>query len=204
MGRDGEFQATLAVLAGGRGSRMGGPKSQLRIGDRPILIDLFERLVWPGPTLLVTSPGREHPPGHESYDREVTDPVADEGPARGIVTALESSRTPTVIFLTLDMPRIARAHLEYILDRLRRSPNAHGIMLRRRVDAREQVEPFPCGMRTSAASVIAARLKQGHRSISDLVGVDGFSAIAAPSHWPGEIWTNLNTPEDLRIYRQRR
>ena len=56
---------TLAVLAGGEGSRMGLPKAELAIQDKPLLTFLLDRLKWPGPTLLVTAPGREHPPGFE-------------------------------------------------------------------------------------------------------------------------------------------
>src|SRR6478609_398221 len=45
-------QITLAILAGGRGSRMGKPKSHLRLHGRPILEYLLQRLAWPGPKLL--------------------------------------------------------------------------------------------------------------------------------------------------------
>ena len=41
---------------------MGGPKSRLVLNGRPIL-DRLERFAWRGPTLLVTSPGNEGPPG---------------------------------------------------------------------------------------------------------------------------------------------
>ena len=51
---------TLAILAGGEGSRMGYPKGELRLGGRPILPVLLERFAWEGPTLLVTAPGRQH------------------------------------------------------------------------------------------------------------------------------------------------
>jgi molybdopterin-guanine dinucleotide biosynthesis protein A len=71
---------TLAVLAGGEGRRMGGPKGVLALDGRPILERLLDRLDWPGPTLLVTAPGREHPPGWRRFTNEVTDPVAGEGP----------------------------------------------------------------------------------------------------------------------------
>src|SRR5438552_17571218 len=84
-------QCTRAILAGGEGSRMGKPKALLEINGRPILAYLLEQFAWPGPTLLVTAPGREKPPGHELFSREVVDPVAGEGPLRGILTALEGS-----------------------------------------------------------------------------------------------------------------
>src|SRR6195952_3674281 len=99
-------QTTLAVLAGGESTRMGEPKAALRVGGKPILQYLIERFAWPGPTLLVTAPGRERPPGWERFDREVPDPVAGAGPLRGVMTALEAIKTPFVAVVTVDMPGI--------------------------------------------------------------------------------------------------
>jgi len=50
-------------MAGGQGQRMGMPKGLMRLNDVPILASLHNRLAWPGPTILVTTPGREKPPG---------------------------------------------------------------------------------------------------------------------------------------------
>src|SRR3954467_6767125 len=88
---------TLVILAGGAGSRMGKPKGGLLIDDRPILEYLLDRFRWPGPTLLVTAPGREHPPGCQRFDLEAVDPVSDAGPLRGILTALENATTDQVV-----------------------------------------------------------------------------------------------------------
>ncbi|MGA2229554.1 MAG: NTP transferase domain-containing protein, partial [Tepidisphaeraceae bacterium] len=66
-------QVTLAILAGGEGRRMGKPKAELRIDGVPILQYLLQSLQWPGPTLLVTAPSRERPPGSDTFDREAVD-----------------------------------------------------------------------------------------------------------------------------------
>ena len=92
-----EHDVTLAVLAGGEGSRMGRPKGELLVRGRPILVHLVEQLAWRGPTLLVTAPGRERPAGGERFDREVVDAVAGEGPLRGLLTALEAATTEIVL-----------------------------------------------------------------------------------------------------------
>src|SRR5436305_504355 len=100
------LQVTLALLAGGESSRMGRPKANIQLRGRPILEYLLDQFVWPGPTLLVTAPGHEKPPGWERFDREVSDPVAGSGPLRGVMTALESISTPLVAIVTVDMPGI--------------------------------------------------------------------------------------------------
>ena len=46
---------TLAILAGGEGSRMGKPKGHLEIAGKPILAYLLDQIGWPGPTMLVTA-----------------------------------------------------------------------------------------------------------------------------------------------------
>jgi molybdopterin-guanine dinucleotide biosynthesis protein A len=105
---------TLAILAGGQGSRMGRPKGELLIGGEPMLAYLLERVDWPGPTMLVTAPGREHPPGWERFAAEVTD-AQPLGPLGGILTALESARTQQVVVLTVDMPRIEQSHVRWLV-----------------------------------------------------------------------------------------
>jgi hypothetical protein len=67
---------TLAIVAGGAGRAWGCPKAEIRIEGRPILEHLLDAIRWPGPTMLVTAPGREHPPANERFDREVVDAVA--------------------------------------------------------------------------------------------------------------------------------
>src|SRR5688572_13975666 len=104
---------TLAVLAGGAGSRMGRPKALLEVGGKPILEFLLDRLDWPGPTLLVTAPGRRRPPGAARFDREAVDEVADEGPLRGVYTALTHATTPALVVIAVDMPAVERADLEW-------------------------------------------------------------------------------------------
>ena len=49
---------TLAILAGGEGSRMGMPKAHLTLAGVPILDYLLDHFGWPGRTMLITAPGR--------------------------------------------------------------------------------------------------------------------------------------------------
>src|SRR5205814_3287875 len=102
---------TLAVLAGGAGTRMGQPKAWLQYNHQPILNYLLSRWRWPGETLLITSPGREYPPASSRFDRVIIDPIPDQGPLPGVLTALESTRTDLLIIATCDMPPFEKTHL---------------------------------------------------------------------------------------------
>src|SRR5687768_6739433 len=110
---------TLAVLAGGDGSRMGRPKAELRVGDVPILRWLIDRWRWDGgPTLLITAPGRERPPGGEAFEREVSDAVGGQGPLRGVATALAAARTPIIVVATCDMPCVSAQQFRWLAEAL--------------------------------------------------------------------------------------
>ena len=193
---------TLAILAGGAGSRMGRPKGWLEAGGRPMLAHLLDQFDWPGPTLLVTAPGRERPPDWELFSREVVDAVEGEGPLRGIVTALEASATPLVVVATVDMPEVRREQLEWLVGQLNQRADIPGILLRR---AEEEgcIEPFPCIFRTTAATVLRARLQAGKRSVHSLAQEHLVATLPAPQEWATQVWTNLNRPEDLRAWEGR-
>jgi len=188
--------ATLAILAGGQGSRMGGPQGEIRIGGQPILSYLLDRFSWPGPTLLVTAPGREHPPAWKEFDREVVDPVSDQGPLRGILTALENLKTPLLVVATVDMPGIQRAQLLCLLDEMRKSPHRLGLMLRRSAEAKA-IEPFPSAFRAGAREIISRRIQGRNLSVQKLIEEKGFEISSAPPSWDSRTWANLNSPDDL-------
>jgi len=183
-----ESAVTLAILAGGRGERMGKPKSSLRVGDQPILSYLLKRFAWRGPTMLVTSPGREKPPGAQKFDREVVDPVEGMGPVRGLITALENSQTENLIVASVDMPLVEREQLLWLLERMEERPKASAVMLR--FDA---LEPFPSISRKERAE----RPLCENASMRSLTKIDGFEVLPAPAYWWHDIWPNLNEPADL-------
>jgi molybdenum cofactor guanylyltransferase len=187
-------EVTLAVLAGGRGERMGGPKSRLQIGGVAILQYLLDRLQWPGPTLLVTGIGNGQPPGHELFDREFTDAVAGEGPLRGVLTALDGATTQRVVAVTVDMPGITREQLEWLLDQ---TCDREVAMMSRVIGGVVRIEPFPCVLGTSARDRIKQRLEVGRRSVHGL-GEDAGAVFAAPASWREQVWANLNRPQDLQ------
>jgi molybdopterin-guanine dinucleotide biosynthesis protein A len=181
---------TLAILAGGEGSRMGRPKGDLAVGGVPLLQYVHRRLAQ-GPTLLVTAPGRVRPPGAQLFDQEVIDPVAGAGPLRGILTALEHASTPLLLVAAIDMPGIARRHLDWLAEQLRASPEAAGLFLRRGA----LMEPLPCAFRVqNATSPVRTVLDAGRRSVRSLLDVPGFGVIDVPSDWADDVWTKLNDP----------
>jgi molybdopterin-guanine dinucleotide biosynthesis protein A len=191
---------TLAILAGGEGSRMGKPKGLLTIEQTPILEFLLNRFAWTGPTMLVTAPGRERPPGWQRFNTECVDPLPGLGPLRGILTALEHAKTPIVVFATVDMPNIAPLQLHWVVQKISAENDTLGVMSQRIVSSKEQIEPFPSAFRTTAADVLRYRLEQGSRSVYSLKDQAGFDVVSAPGDWPESTWINLNNPEELNAF----
>lgn len=190
---------TFAILAGGRGSRMGVAKDRLAVGGLPILAHLLARAAHGGPTLLVASPAHPTPLGCERFDRVVLDPVEGDGPLAGVVAALAAASTPAVYVLSVDMPNVGPSQLGWLRVVLEQRPGTLGLFGRRYDAAGElRVEPFPSIFSSSAGPRVAAELAAGRRAIHSLLDVPGFAAVDTPVDWPGTVWLNLNRPTDLK------
>ena len=190
---------TLAILAGGAGSRMGGPKGSLQIHGKPILMYLLERFAWTGPTMLVLAPGAQSFDGAEKFGHVVSDPIAGLGPLRGVLTTLENSKTEITIVATVDMPGIGFEQLLWVAGQLEKHPEAHGVMS---VRSAGQIEPFPCSFRAPARQIIEQELQRGRRSVHGLLKLGSIMQVNAPTEWPPVTWTNLNSPQDLRAFNE--
>ena len=175
---------------------MGTNKAELEIGGRPILEFLLGKMNWAGPTMLVTSPGRERPRGSAKFDRELVDPVARIGPLRGVLTALENSATPLLLIVTVDMPGVGREQLDWLTNQ----PVNMGIVCCRLVDGAKQIEPFPLLLHTSARPTVIDQLNHQRRSVQSLSKLPGFDVVEAPGDWDPAVWTNLNTPADWETF----
>jgi molybdopterin-guanine dinucleotide biosynthesis protein A len=179
---------------------MGMPKAWLTLREQPILRYLMSQIDWHGPKLLVTSPGREHPPASDLFDREIVDVQADQGPLQGVVTALQHVETDDLIALTCDMPLVQKWQLHWMMEQLHRRPDSRAIMLARRAQGQARIEPFPIALRACALPLLQEKLDSVDRSIFSLCDRPGFAALPPPADWPAEMWTNLNHPADLAAF----
>jgi molybdopterin-guanine dinucleotide biosynthesis protein A len=191
------LNTTLAILAGGEGSRMGRPKSLLTLGGKPILSHILGEAEWNGPTMLVTSPGRRFPPAASEFSVEVSDPIADQGPMRGVLTALQYATTDQIIVSAVDMPSTGSEIFRWLARELTSRPQAHAVMIERVWDNDAIVEPLPAAFRKSAQPLLEQRLAEGRRSLYPLAHSSGVEIVRAPDSWTPALWTNLNYPDDL-------
>src|SRR5215212_5763684 len=157
-------------------------KGLMKIGNKRILEYLLTKFAWLGQTVLVTSPGREHPPGTEAFDLEVSDPVGGLGPMRGLLTTIENISTPIVLVTSVDMPLVGGEQLLWLLKKIEQHPETAGIM----IEHSGHIEPFPAVFRLDAKGAIESELMTGGGSLQSLAKKSGFIVIPAPEHWPDE------------------
>jgi molybdopterin-guanine dinucleotide biosynthesis protein A len=181
---------------------MGQPKAALQIAMKPILTYLLERFRWKGPTMLVTAPGQQLPPGADLFDTVSADAVSGEGPLRGVLTALQHATTEIALVATVDMPGIEPKHLHHVHSLLRNRSRSDVIMLHQHGKPSE-VEPFPSAYRCRrAAELILAQLESGMRAVRGLRKLPCVDVLSAPSDWRPSVWANLNSPSDVKEFVQ--
>ena len=188
---------TVAVLAGGKSSRMGTDKSFVRVLGRPLIEDVLAHVAGIGAEIIIVTNRLEdyHYLGLPLF----TDVLPDKGALGGIYTALHSSSQPHTLCVACDMPFVVRPLLDYLISLI---PEGDAIIPRLNGEA----EPFRAIYSQACLAPIRAALDAGKmRVISffpdvrvrfvDEPEIDRFD----PQHLS---FFNVNTPEDLERARR--
>lgn len=189
---------TVAVLAGGRSSRMGTDKSFVRVLGRPLIEDVLANVAGLGSeTLLITN----RPDDYAYLGVPLfTDVLPDKGALGGLYTALHAASRPNVLCVACDMPFVVRPLLDYLLSLL---PAGDAIVPRLGGEA----EPFRAVYARDAclgpirAALDANRLRV--ISFFPAVRVRWVEAAEIDRYDPQRLsFFNVNTPEDLEQARR--
>jgi molybdenum cofactor guanylyltransferase len=105
-------RALGAVLAGGRGSRLGGAKATVELGGSPLISYPLAELAAAGlETVVCAKPGDELPP---LAARLLAEPPEPRHPLCGIVTALRAAEGRPLVVVACDMPFPASGLLAHL------------------------------------------------------------------------------------------
>jgi len=173
------FTTEIAILAGGRSSRMGRDKRRLRLGKRTLLGQVratAERLSLPVRIIR-------------------KDLVPRCGPLGGIYTALKTSRKQVILFLPCDTPFVSLALLEELLASLR--PDDAGVF----VAANKRVS-FPFLLRRNCLSVVGGQLAKKRYSLQALAAVLRAKKTRLSPGKEMDLF-NINTPQEWETALQR-
>jgi molybdopterin-guanine dinucleotide biosynthesis protein A len=153
-------QLTLAILAGGKGTRLGGvDKGQLRCEGRTLIDRLRDLEELCCDTLIVKD-----------------DVVPGKGAPGGVVTALVQAKTPYVLIVCCDMPRVT-------VDAVRALRGGFTCF---------EGQPFP-GIYPVARAAEWKRLLEWNPSMHQLIA----GATQVPLTDPNVV-RSVNTPEDAK------
>jgi molybdopterin-guanine dinucleotide biosynthesis protein A len=190
--------ASVAILAGGRSTRLGQDKSQVLLGGVPLLLHVVRRVAHLTDDVMVILRADQRPPSEEYSANQrwriVRDLEGQGGIIAGLANALQSARHNLVWVVGCDMPFLSPALLQHE---------------RAIVDSWDAVVPrVPLGLeplhaiyhrRCAGAMLVAmtegeqrvsgvlARLRTRYLELSEL----------APFGEPERIFFNVNTAGDL-------
>ena len=176
---------TLVVLAGGRGSRLGGlAKGLIRLRNGETVVETLLRLT-SGLAFVSTN----HPEWYERLEVPlIADLVPDKGAPGGVVTGLAVSPSDWVTIVACDMPFVTEAMLTTL--HARRHAGVDVVCFTRG----GQLEPLVGVYRRELCFDWAPRL-DGNPSLRELVSSVRLETIEAEE--PSRL-ISLNSPDDFR------
>lgn len=187
---------TAAVLAGGKGKRLGLDKTGLVIKGEPVLRRIVFLMMEIFPRVLVVAQEGNH--SLEEVDdgkvRVVCDIIPDKGPMGGIYTALARSEDPYVFVTACDMPY---PRPELIRRLLTEAPGWEAVVPRRG----RYIEPLFSVYARNVRERMREKLEGGRLKIYEFIGelrVRYLEEEEIARYDPEFLsFFNVNTPEDL-------
>jgi molybdopterin-guanine dinucleotide biosynthesis protein A len=174
------MDVTVAVLAGGRGSRIGGDKAIVELSGRPLITYPLEAARNAGLAVVVVAKSSTHLP---PLDVPIMlEPDAPVHPLLGVITALR--KLPAIIALPCDMPFVEPADLQALA-----GMDADVALL-------PPGQPFPALYRRSQLAVLREAIQTG----ASVRSTQAQSLLAPESITPRDPVSQLtvNTPADLQ------
>ena len=186
---------TGLVLAGGRGSRMGGVDKGLQMHrGRPLAMQALLRLQPQVGALMVNA--NRNLADYAAMGAPVwPDALADcPGPLAGFLAGLVHCRTPYLVTVPCDTPNFPTD----LVDRLATALVAEGAeiaMAATLEDGRLQVQPVFCLMAATLVDSLAAFTQGGQRKVDRWTGQHRCATVVFAD---ADAFFNANTPDDLQ------
>jgi molybdenum cofactor guanylyltransferase len=191
---------TVAIMAGGKSSRMGTDKSFVELLGKPLIEHLLGQVGALGQdeTLLITNRPNDYAHlGLPMYG----DVLADKGSLGGIYTAIYRSRSENTLVVACDMPFVNSALLHYMI----------GLSDKGQFDVIvPRVDGYPEGLHAIYSKMCLSPIRE--RLVADRLKVMGFYEdvrvryLDEPEYHPfdprGLSFYNVNTPQELEAARR--
>lgn len=184
---------TGMVLAGGRGSRMGGVDKGLQmLGDEPLVAHALRRLAPQVGPLMINA--NRHLDRYAGFGLPVW-PDADAefaGPLAGFLAGLNRCNTPWLVTVPCDTPRFP---IDLVARLAAGAGNASVAIAVTTQDGQAQRQPVFCLLRRELQTSLAAFIAEGGRKIDRWLDQHGCMGVPFDD---ADAFFNANTIEELR------
>ena len=185
-------QLTAIILAGGRGVRMGGPKTELQVGGRRLIDRAVELCGAVLPRVLVIRGTQPRIPRLQVP--QLPDAWPDHGALGGIHTGLKACPGAGALVLACDMPLMESEFLAFLS-----SHAGDGDVVVPR--SRSGLQPLCAIYHSTCLPAVERALRAGMRQILAVYPAVQTQELALDQYpqWADreDLFTNLNTPADL-------
>lgn len=182
------------LLSGGRSSRMGMPKALLEVEGKTLLETVAE--AGEGFEERILSVNDPSIPTPEGFVR-CADVYPDCGPMAGIHAALLMTDCDALVTAPCDAPYYSMELAQYLLSQF--EPELDALVL---VDHDGRAQPLSGVYSKNCLPVLEEHLKTNRLKIMWMLEEMKLKKAALPTHLSGRVFQNLNTPEDLKHFRE--
>jgi len=186
--KSGEALVAGVILAGGRGSRMGGEdKGLVQYRNKPLYLHVLERFQ-PQVNHLYISANRNQMVYQQSGVPVITDKLPDfPGPLAGMLTALQTIEAEWLAFASCDTPDLPTDLVQRLWQHKAEAP---AVWAR----TAERDHPTLALLHHSVATALAAFLARGERKVMLFLQQSGGHAVMFDD---AAAFSNINRPDDL-------
>jgi molybdopterin-guanine dinucleotide biosynthesis protein A len=182
------------VLAGGQSTRMGSDKALLTLRGKTLLDRALGLAYGITSRVAILGPCERYAAVQEKI---IEDEFPGCGPLAGIHAALQATETDLNVILSVDMPFMSTDFLAYLIERAESSTDTPVVLPR--VGGIVQATCLAC--RRAFRITCEQRLRLGLYKVEDAIAVVRSNYIEEEDLRVGgfdpEIFTNLNSPDDL-------
>jgi molybdenum cofactor guanylyltransferase len=189
---------TGLVLAGGRGSRMGGLDKGLQpYRGQPLVAHALQRLAPQVGALMINA--NRHLDAYAAFGVPVVpDALPDfAGPLAGFLAGLSNCATPWLLTVPCDTPAFPLDLVQRLASAVAQQGAAIA-MPRTLEDGREQVQPVFCLMRTALKDDLLRFVHDGGRKIDRWTGLNGVAIVPFDRPGDAQAFFNANTLAELQ------
>jgi molybdopterin-guanine dinucleotide biosynthesis protein A len=178
------MQYTIYILADGKSSRMGEDKGLIKINGIEMIAHCVEFLRPLQQEIVIVSSNNKY---KKFSDKIIGDTVKNQGPAQGIVTALEDSKTTNNLIVSCDMPLFDHSFMSSFVEQ------SAGSTICCFED--DYLFPFPGWYSKTILSKWTSELEKGNHKMQTLIKQFDYKTLPIKQH---ELFLNVNTTEDLQ------